>query len=112
MPQITFKLKDGSEKTIDAQNGLSLMEVAVQNGIEAIEGTCGGGLSCATCHLYVEPKFFEQTLPEEGEISEDEEDMLDLAFDVRDQSRLCCQIIVSDELEGLTVAVPGTDTGW
>ncbi|MEM8833671.1 MAG: 2Fe-2S iron-sulfur cluster-binding protein [Pseudomonadota bacterium] len=112
MTTITFKLKDGSEKVIDAPNGLSLMEVAVHNNIEAIEGTCGGGLSCATCHLYVEPKFFEQTLPEEGEISEDEEDMLDLAFDIRDTSRLCCQIIVSDELEGLTVAVPGTDTGW
>ena len=112
MTTITFKLKDGSEKVIDAPNGLSLMEVAVHNNIEAIEGTCGGGLSCATCHLYIEPKFFEQTLPEEGEISEDEEDMLDLAFDIRDTSRLCCQIIVSDELEGLTVAVPGTDTDW
>jgi len=112
MTQITFKLKSGEKKIIDAPNGLSLMEVAVQNGINDITGTCGGGLSCATCHLYVEPKFFEQTLPEEGEISEDEEDMLDLAFDIRDTSRLCCQIIVNDDLEGLVVAVPGTDTRW
>lgn len=112
MAKITFLLKDGSEKQVDAANGLSLMEVAVQEGIDAIEGTCGGGLACATCHLYVHPEFKEPTMPEDGEISEDEEDMLDLAFDVRDSSRLCCQIIVSDELEGLTVAVPGTKTDW
>lgn len=112
MANITFILKDGSEKKIDAPNGLSLMEVAVQEGIDAIEGTCGGGLACATCHLYVHPEFKNMTMPEDGEISEDEEDMLDLAFDVRDSSRLCCQIIISDELEGLTVAVPGTKTDW
>ncbi|MEM6811048.1 MAG: 2Fe-2S iron-sulfur cluster-binding protein [Pseudomonadota bacterium] len=112
MTQITFILKDGSEKVIDAQNGLSLMEVAMQNGIEAIEGTCGGSLSCATCHLYVHPDFFQKSLGDEDELSEDEEDMLDLAFDVRDTSRLCCQIIISDEFEGLKVAVPGADTGW
>jgi 2Fe-2S ferredoxin len=112
MPQVKFILKDGSEKIIDAPNGLSMMEVAVQNGIEAIEGTCGGGLSCATCHVYIHPDFQQKTMPEDGEISEDEEDMLDLAFDVRDTSRLCCQIIVRDELDGLTVAIPGTETDW
>ncbi len=112
MPKITFLLKDGSEKIIDAPVGLSLMEVAVKEGIEAIEGTCGGGLACATCHLYVQPEFKDITMPDDGEISEDEEDMLDLAFDVRPQSRLCCQIIVSDELENMVVAVPGTDTDW
>lgn len=112
MTQITFKLKDGTKKEIEADNGLSLMEVAVKNDIEAIEGTCGGGLACATCHVYVDPKFKEQTMPEDGEISEDEEDMLDLAFDVRDESRLCCQIIVREELDGLTLAVPGTTTDW
>ena len=112
MPQITFLLKDGSEKIVDAPLGLSLMEVAVKEGIEAIEGTCGGGLACATCHLYVHPDFKDTTMPEDGEISEDEEDMLDLAFDVRDSSRLCCQIIVTDELDGMVVAVPGTDVKW
>ena len=112
MPHITFILKDGSEKTIDAPLGLSLMEVAVKEGIEAIEGTCGGGLACATCHLYVHPDYKNTTMPEEGEISEDEEDMLDLAFDVRDASRLCCQIIVDETLEDLTVAVPGANADW
>ena len=86
MAKITFLLKDGSEKQVDAANGLSLMEAAVQEGIDAIEGTCGGGLACATCHLYVHPEFKETTMPEDGEISEDEEDMLDLAFDVRVRS--------------------------
>ena len=112
MPKINFISKDGGTKEVDAPLGLSLMEVAVKEGIEAIEGTCGGGLACATCHLYVHPNFKEATMPEDGEISEDEEDMLDLAFDVRDASRLCCQIIVSEELEGMTVAVPGAQTDW
>lgn len=112
MPTINFIMKDGTTKEIDAALGLSLMEVAVKEKIEAIEGACGGGLACATCHLYVDPKFKEQTMPEDGEVSEDEEDMLDLAFDVRDESRLCCQIIVTEELEGLTVAMPGADVEW
>lgn len=112
MPLINFILKDGTTKEIDAPLGLSLMEVAVKEGIEAIEGSCGGGLACATCHLYVHPDFKNKTMPEDDEISEDEEDMLDLAFDVRDTSRLCCQIIVDENLEGLTVAMPGTDVNW
>lgn len=112
MPLLNFILKDGSEKQIDAPLGLSLMEVAVKEKIDAIEGACGGGLACATCHLYVHPDFKEQTMPEDGEISEDEEDMLDLAFDVRDTSRLCCQIIVTDECEGMTIAMPGAKIDW
>ena len=112
MPLINFIMKDGTEKQIDAPLGLSLMEVAVKEGIEPIEGACGGGLACATCHLYVHPDFKEQTMPEDGEVSEDEEDMLDLAFDIRKESRLCCQIIVSEELEGLKVAMPGAKVDW
>lgn len=112
MVQINLILKDGSQKKIDAPLGLSLMEVAVKEEIEAIEGACGGGLACATCHLYVHPDFKDKTMPEDGEISEDEEDMLDLAFDVRDTSRLCCQIIVTEDMEGLTVALPGADVDW
>ncbi len=112
MPKITFLLKDGTSQEVDAPLGLSLMEVAVKENIDPIEGTCGGGLACATCHLYVHPDFKDTTMPEDGEISEEEEDMLDLAFDVRPASRLCCQIIVSEELEGLTVAVPNTKTEW
>jgi len=112
VPTINFIFKDGSEKQVDAPLGLSLMEVAVKEKFDAIEGACGGGLACATCHLYVDPKFKDQTMPEDGEISEDEEDMLDLAFDVRDTSRLCCQIIITDEMEGLTVAMPGAKVDW
>lgn len=112
MPNINFIMKDGTKKSVDAALGLSLMEVAVKEGFEAIEGACGGGLACATCHLYVHPDYADKTMPEDGEVSEDEEDMLDLAFDVRDESRLCCQIIVTEELEGLTVAMPGANVDW
>ncbi|CAG0902364.1 unnamed protein product [Cyprideis torosa] len=100
---------DGTQKQIDAALGLSLMEVAVKEELEPIEGACGGGLACATCHLYVHPDFKSKTMPEDDEISEDEEDMLDLAFDVRDSSRLCCQIIVTEDMNGMTVAMPGAD---
>ena len=112
MPNINFIMKDGTEKSVDAPLGLSLMEGAVNEGCEASEGACGGGLACATCHLYVHPDYADKTMPEDGEVSEDEEDMLDLAFDVRDESRLCCQIIVTEDLEGLTVAMPGAQTDW
>lgn len=112
MPLINFLFKDGTTKQIDAALGLSLMEVSVKENIDPIEGACGGGLACATCHLYVHPDFKDTTMPEDGQISEDEEDMLDLAFDVRPSSRLCCQIIVSEDMDGLTVAMPGTKTDW
>ena len=112
MPIINFILKGGSKKKVDAPLGLSLMEVAVKENIEAIEGACGGGLACATCHLYVHPKFKTPALPIEGEVSEEEEDMLDLAFDIRNTSRLCCQIIVTEDLDGLIVAMPGADVDW
>ena len=112
MAQVKFILKNGEERIVDAQNGLSLMEVAIQNNIEGIEGTCGGGLACATCHAYIHPDFKDKTIPEDGEISEDEEDMLDLAFDIRDSSRLCCQIIVNEDLDGITLGLPGADTDY
>lgn len=111
MPQVTFVLKDDSEKTVDAPIGLSLMEVAVKNGIEEIEGACGGSLACATCHVYVEPERYDATLPEDG-VSEEEEDMLDLAFDLRKTSRLCCQMMVEESTDGLKVAVPGAKVDW
>ncbi len=111
MPNITFILKDGTKKIVDAPVGLSLMEVALKNNIEAIEGSCGGSLACATCHIYIEPDKYEKILPNDG-ISEEEEDMLDLAFDLRKTSRLCCQIMVSEDMEGLIVAVPGAKTDW
>lgn len=111
MPIVTFIHPDGNRQDVDAPLGLSLMEVAVQNGIDQIEGACGGSLSCATCHLYVHPDAHERLLPEDG-ISEEEEDMLDLAFDLKRTSRLCCQIIVDDEMDGLEVALPGSKVDW
>lgn len=107
MPSITFIFKDGSEKEVEAPTGLSVMEIAIKNGIDPIEGACGGSLACATCHAYIHPDFWEKCLPEEGEIDEEEEDMLDLAFDLRKSSRLTCQIIMRPELDGLQVALPG-----
>lgn len=112
MPKITFILKDGSKKEVDAPLGLSVMEIAQKNKIDEIEGACGGSLSCATCHAYIHPDWYEKTLPEDGEISEDEEDMLDLAFDLRKTSRLCCQIRIEEEFDGLEVAVPSSDVDW
>ncbi len=112
MPKITFVMTDGTQKEVDAPLGLSVMEVAQKNNIEQIEGACGGGLACATCHVYVHPDWQEKCLPPDGERSEEEEDMLDLAFDVRPDSRLCCQIRVTEALDGLVVAVPGTPEGW
>lgn len=106
MPSITFHFKDGSKKEVDAPIGLSIMEIAVRNNISAIEGACGGSLSCATCHAYIHPDFWEACLPD-GERSEEEEDMLDLAFDLRKNSRLTCQVIMKPELDGMTVFLPG-----
>ncbi|MCB1529672.1 MAG: 2Fe-2S iron-sulfur cluster binding domain-containing protein [Rhodospirillales bacterium] len=112
MPKITMIMKDGAEKIIEAPAGLSLMEIAVKNGIEAIEGACGGSLACATCHLYVHPDWWDRCLGEEDEKSEEEEDMLDLAFDIRKKSRLGCQIMVTEDMDGLIVAMPGAKVDW
>ncbi len=112
MPKLTFIKKDNSEIEVDAPEGLSVMEVALQNNIDEIEGACGGGLACATCHVYVHPDYQEKCMPEDGDISEEEEDMLDLAFDVKKSSRLCCQIIIDEDKDGLKVALPGTNVSW
>lgn len=113
MPEITFIFPDGEERKVEAPTGLSVMEIAQKHDIEAIEGACGGGLACATCHLYVHPDWWEKCLPEdESAPTEEEEDMLDLAFDIREKSRLSCQIQMSEELDGLIVALPGADVEW
>jgi 2Fe-2S ferredoxin len=112
MPNMTFIMPDGKEILADAPLGLSVMEIAHHNKIYQIEGTCGGSLACATCHVYVHPDWFNKVLPEEGDISEDEEDMLDLAFDLKKSSRLSCQIIMEEELDGLVVALPGSRPDW
>ena len=104
MPSITFVKRDGSEATIDAAEGLSVMEIGRDNGL-GIEGTCGGSLSCATCHIVVDPAWVEAT----GGPSPDEEDMLDLAFGLEATSRLGCQIRMTPALDGLRVRLPDDD---
>ncbi|NCC21080.1 MAG: 2Fe-2S iron-sulfur cluster binding domain-containing protein [Alphaproteobacteria bacterium] len=113
MPKITFIRKSGESLEINAPVGLSVMEVAQKHDIAEIEGACGGSLACATCHVYVHPDWWDKCLPDgEDAVSEEEEDMLDLAFDLRKQSRLSCQIIMSEELDGLVVALPGAKVDW
>ena len=102
MAKITFIQDDGSQQTVDAEDGMTVMESAVKNMVPGIDADCGGACACATCHVYVEPDWLEKT----GEREEMEEDMLDFAFDVRENSRLSCQIKVAPELDGLTVRVP------
>ncbi len=107
MPKITFIEKNGQPREVDAPNGLSVMEVSHKHGID-IEGACGGCLACATCHVVVHPDWYDK-LPEKQEA---EEDMLDLAFDLKKTSRLCCQLLMNDELDGLVVALPGAKAPW
>lgn len=101
MPKMTFVFPDGEKKEVEAPNGLSVLEIAHKNEIP-LEGACEGSLACSTCHVIVEQKFFDQL----EEPTEDEEDMLDLAFGLTHTSRLGCQIIMSDELDGLVVTLP------
>ncbi|MGI9385540.1 MAG: 2Fe-2S iron-sulfur cluster-binding protein [Methyloligellaceae bacterium] len=102
MPKITYIEHDGTEHSVEAEVGMTVMEAAVKNMVPGIEAECGGACACATCHVYVEPDWRAPT----GEPEEMEEDMLDFAFDVRESSRLSCQIKVTDALDGLVVRVP------
>jgi 2Fe-2S ferredoxin len=101
MPKITFVTADGTSKEFDAPNGLSVLEVAHKNGIN-LEGACEGSLACSTCHVIVDNEWFSKL----GEASEEEEDMLDLAFGLTHTSRLGCQIKMSEEFDGLRVTLP------
>ena len=101
MPKLTFIEKDGRRKEVDAPIGLSVMEVAHRFDVD-IEGACEGSLACATCHVIVDEAWFDRL----GEPSEDEEDMLDLAFGLKPTSRLGCQIVMTEDLDGLVVALP------
>lgn len=101
MPKITFILTDGTEKVIDAPNGISLLEVAHKNDI-SLEGACEGSLACSTCHVVIDEAFYDGLPP----ATDDEEDMLDLAFGLTHTSRLGCQIMMNDSLEGLKVKLP------
>jgi 2Fe-2S ferredoxin len=102
MVKITYIEHNGTRHEVEATPGMSVMEAAVKNMVPGIDADCGGACACATCHVYVEPQWLEAT----GTRSEMEEDMLDFAFDVRDNSRLSCQIKVTDKLDGLVVRVP------
>jgi ferredoxin, 2Fe-2S len=101
MPKMTFIERDGTRREVDAPLGLSVLEIAHKHGVD-IEGACEGSLACSTCHVIVDPEWHELL----KEASEDEEDMLDLAFGLTQTSRLGCQIIMSEELDGLTVKLP------
>ena len=101
MPKITFVERDGTRRELDVPVGLSVMEIAHQHDID-LEGACEGSLACSTCHVIVEPEDFDRL----SDPTEYEEDMLDLAFGLTPTSRLGCQIIMTEELDGLTVTLP------
>jgi 2Fe-2S ferredoxin len=102
MAKITFIQPDGKSQTVEGETGLTVMEVAKKNLIDGIEAECGGACACATCHVYVDDAWRAKV----GKPADMEEDMLDFAFDVREESRLSCQIKVSDALDGLVLRVP------
>ncbi len=102
MAKITYIEFNGTEHTVDVKPGLSVMEGAVRNNVPGIDADCGGACACATCHVYIDPAWRAAT----GERSDMEESMLDFADNVKDNSRLSCQIKVSDELDGLIVSTP------
>ena len=102
MTKIKYIEFNGEEHIVDIQNGLTVMEGAIKNKVPGIDADCGGACACATCHVYVQKEWFAKLPPKE----DTEEDMLDFAFDVRENSRLSCQLTVSDELDGLVVDLP------
>ena len=102
MTKINYIEHSGKLHTIEAQNGLSVMEAAIQNNIPGIDADCGGSMACPTCHVYVKEEWFNK-LPKK---EDGEEDMLDMAYEPKKFSRLSCQLIVSDELEGLVINLP------
>jgi 2Fe-2S ferredoxin len=102
MPKITYIDNLGNSKTIEVEKGLSVMEGAIQNDIPGIDADCGGSMACATCHVYVDEKWLDKLI----KVDEAEVDMIDMAFEPKKNSRLSCQLIVTDELDGLTVTTP------
>ena len=102
MAKITYKDHEGGSRTIEVENGLSVMEGAIQKDVPGIDADCGGSMACATCHVYVEEKWLDK-LPK---VEDAEVDMIDMAYEPKKNSRLSCQLIVSDELDGLTVTTP------
>ena len=102
MPKITYIEHSGKSHTLDVENGLTVMEGAIQNNISGIDADCGGSCACATCHVYVDEKWFGKLSKRENA----EQDMLDMAFEPNKFSRLACQISITDELDGLVVKMP------
>lgn len=101
MPKMTFVLSEGKEQIVDAPNGISVLEIAHRNHI-SLEGACEGSLACSTCHVIVAPEWYNKL----ATAKEEEEDMLDLAFGLTQTSRLGCQIVMNDALDGLKVLLP------
>jgi 2Fe-2S ferredoxin len=102
MAKITYIEHSGKSHTIEVQNGLTVMEGAIQNNVPGIDADCGGSMACATCHVYVKEEWFNK-LPKK---EDGEEDMLDMAYEPNKFSRLSCQLTVSDKLEGIIVNLP------
>jgi ferredoxin, 2Fe-2S len=107
MPKMTFIERDGTRREVDASVGASVLQVARRYDID-IEGACEGSLACSTCHVIVDPEWFDLL----KEASEDEDDMLDLALNLTKTSRLGCQIIITEELDGLTVRLPAATSNF
>ena len=102
MPKVTFIAHDGKRYEVQAQAGVSLMRAAVDNDVPGIDGDCGGQCACATCHVFIDPAWVERT----GQRTQQENDMLNFAAELKDSSRLACQITVTDDLDGLEVTMP------
>ena len=102
MVQILFKEHDGTEHKVDAEAGLSVMQAAIDNGVPGIDADCGGSCSCATCHVFVDPAWMDKV----GPANPTEDSMLSISNDRKENSRLSCQITVTEELDGLVVTTP------
>ena len=102
MPKITYISHDGKTNIVDVPVGLTVMEGALQNNIQGIDADCGGAMACATCHVYVSENWFNKL----EKMEDAEQDMLDMAYEPKKNSRLSCQIIISNDLEGLEVTTP------
>ena len=106
MPKITDIDHNDNSKTIEVENGLTVMEGAIQNNIPGIDADCGGSMACATCHVYVEESWLNKL----SKAEDSEQDMIDMAYKPEKNSRLSCQIVVSEEIDGLVVSTPEKQT--
>ncbi|HEY2677918.1 MAG TPA: 2Fe-2S iron-sulfur cluster-binding protein [Steroidobacteraceae bacterium] len=102
MPKVTFIAFNGTQRAVEVPAGTTLMRAATDNRVDGIDGDCGGNCACATCHVYIDPMWTGRT----GMRSAGEQDMLNLVAELRDNSRLACQITVDENLDGLVVATP------